>query len=750
MPIGGLMVIAPVAGTTDLPDAQFVFTQSGYLTIQIGTKVANKKRTVASQRIVTGEVPQVGDDISLTIKDDGYIELYNKGSQSIISTGCTWNDGLDNQDFSGRLEFDRRFRVRNGANDVVWTFPSTRQNLTFLDSSSLNYMGEGDLLRSSNNMWWITFNKNGLLRTNNNFALNKASNVPFDPRVLSISKYGAIESFTADGEGRGTIISRKQASELPGTFIIQIEDDGKIVVIDQVSGTSSLVFDIATVGYAGPPSGSDPALPWPPVVTLPPVLPTSTTTSLSQSTACLQHKALWSDTNPVLVKDQFIVSPSGSFKFGIGSDGYVQIVKDGVVLRRYSPNIIDQSTVASQTFFTLTLSHTCRLTFASSAFGKSIQGLIFDDITPVNIPAPFPHKVLAINDDGIVTCSDKVTGQRYEETGYKVFKLRTSTPLNYMNVRARSRPHLQWPHPSHHFFNEAVSRMVLGKDGSVNVYNPAGKSIWSPAIELNAATSHILEVSDDCQATSSWVDKTVSHVVVADESLPNGLIYSPIYQIVKNTCLALKKGNTRNAPISTEPWAFDSQGKLHPESNPELWRRQHLRQPYWSPACTTNGLVFVRNANDESIRLPDGRPLDDYLTVGSNVVIFALNYVDNSNQRWSTNINSVVPTNLNYLKYKTAFSNKFMRVDSVSTEAKSSLTLKSMTIASTLGLMLWGDGRLFMQACSTDVKKWTITNGMIQTQPLGCVNWERGLNDGGYLQMWDCNKSNALTWDNFA
>ncbi|KAJ3196452.1 hypothetical protein HDU67_004020, partial [Dinochytrium kinnereticum] len=461
---------------------------------------------------------------------------------------------------------------------MVWSFPSTRTNLTFLDSQSLNYIGEGDILRSNNNLWWITFNKDGILRTNNNYALNRVSNIPFDPRVLSISKLGSIESHNTDGEPRGTQLSRKAATDVPGQFILQIEDDGKINLLNSVEGSSTLVFDISTVGRAGPPSGWDPAAPWPPVATQ--------TSSSPQPTPNpnFNSKALWSDTNPVMQKGQFIVSPSGNFRFGVGEDGYVQIVKDSVVLRRFSSVIIDSSTASTKSF-SLTLDATCTLVHSSA--GK-VVGSIFE---PVASTSP---KQLTISDDGVVVCSDKVSGERLHETGYKIFKLQTSTPLNYMNTgeaihsdssitslrlerrslvltcNGRTRRVLSLP--------EDASRLVLESDGSVNVYSRYGNPIWSPIIETDGSNNHILEALDDCQAVSSRSDKSVTHVVLADGNMPAGLSYTKIFQIVKGSCIALKYGNVVGSRLTTElcrenalqRWAFDAEGKLHPESNPEL------------------------------------------------------------------------------------------------------------------------------------------------------------------------------------
>ncbi|KAJ3210252.1 hypothetical protein HDU67_005446 [Dinochytrium kinnereticum] len=786
MPLGGFMIIPPSASSAPIPNAKFVFTQSGYLKVQIPT--GNGNLDVHSMRLITGTVPKPTDDISLSFTPTGYIELYNKGAQSIISTALRDTDGEDRQPFTGRFEYDRRFRVRNGAGNMVWSFPSKKTNNTFLDSQGINYIGEGDILRSNNNLWWITFNPNGVLRTNNNYALNRASNIPFEPRVLSVSNYGTIDTHSFNGQARNTQLTRLTGSRESSQFILQIEDDGKIVLIDAGMDTSTLIFDIATVGPAGPPSGWDSTVPWPPA---PPVISTTTTTtttppSPTPTAPVFNTKALWSDTNPIMKKGQFIVSPNGSFKFGVGQDGYVQIVKDSSVLRRFASSIIDQSTVAG-TEFSLTLDTTCRLIHSS---GSTIIGTIFDPVSSLS------HKQLSINDDGLVICSDKVSGQRMQETGYKIFKLSSGTPLNYMyageavfsdssisNLRLEQRSLVLTCNGRTRRiipFSEDASRLVLEKDGSVNVYSNGGRSIWSPPIEADGSKTHVLETLDECQTVSSRTDKSASFIVLADDDMPTGLTYTKIFQIVKGSCLALKYGNVIGSKLTTEScrenalqrWAFDSNSKLHPESNPELCaglgaggNNDLVLKP-----CA-EGVSLRINTDDATIRFADNRKLDDYGPVGNGV--YPYNGGENRNHRWSTEASHVVPPNLTYYKYKTQLSNGFLSTTTFNDRGWLVAVPEENNDRKFFAIDVTGRMRskedpsmcvsadppesaqpwnLYLRTCMrSGVKVWTYVDNLLQTQPLGCINWKDQAGDQNKVTMWSCGRDAGSTlWDRFA
>ncbi|KAJ3206409.1 hypothetical protein HDU67_008210 [Dinochytrium kinnereticum] len=781
MPLGGFMIIPPSAGSAAIPNAKFVFTQSGYLKVQIPT--SNGNLDVHSMRLITGTAPKPTDDISLGLTPTGYVELYNKGAQSIISTALRDTDGEDRQPFTGRFEYDRRFRIRNGAGNMVWSFPSKKTNNTYLDSQGINYIGEGDILRSNNNLWWITFNPNGVLRTNNNYAFNRASNIAFEPRVLSVSNFGTIDTLSFNGQIRNTQLTRLTGSRESSQFILQIEDDGKIVLLDAGMDTSTLIFDIATVGTAGPPSGWDSAVPWPPA---PPVSITTTVPSPTPSPGPIfNNKALWSDTNPIMKKGQFIVSPNGNFKFGVGEDGYVQIVKDSSVLRRFASSIIDPSTVAGKDF-TLTLDTSCRLIHSA---GSTIIGTIFDPVST------FSHKQLSINDDGLVICSDKVSGQRMQETGYKIFKLSSGTPLNYMNAGEAvfsdsSISNLRLERRSLVLtcngrtrriipFSEDASRLVLEKDGSVNVYSNGGRSIWSPPIEGDGTKTHLLETLDECQTVSSRSDKSASFIVLADDDMPTGLTYTKIFQIVKGSCLALKYGNVMSSRITTEPcrenalqkWAFDNNGKLHPESNPELCAGFGVSNDDLALRSCSDGVSLRMNADDSTLRFADNRKLDDYGRVGEGV--YPYGGPENPNHRWSTDASHVIPPNLSYYKYKTQRSNGFLSTTTLNDRGWLAAVPEENNDRKYFAIDVTGrmrakedpsmcvsadppeDARpwnLYLRTCTrSGVKVWTYVDNLLQTQPLGCVNWKNQAGDQNKVTMWSCDRdADSTLWDRFA
>jgi hypothetical protein len=152
MLLGGFMKMRYFPDVRSQPDVLFEFTQAGNIAISLGQEKQSIRKSVNPVRLLTVN-PATANQVYLYIKYDGLVYLNNVGTEMPISTTNPFTGGEEKGPFAAQLDFDRRLRLTNAEDEIVWEFPTRKINVTALDSYSLNYISTGDVLRSSNNQW---------------------------------------------------------------------------------------------------------------------------------------------------------------------------------------------------------------------------------------------------------------------------------------------------------------------------------------------------------------------------------------------------------------------------------------------------------------------------------------------------------------------------------------------------------------------------------------------------------------------
>ena len=218
---------------TSAPDLKFVFTQTG----DIAMEIKLKRRTVLMGKTHLINTGTGEGSAQLALTNDGRLELHDEQNDLVknLVTGNPPGAKEEFGPFEARVDFDRRLRIRNAEETIIWEFPPVRTRVEMLDTNEFDFLRAGERLVSPNGQWFISINERGQVVNQNGMAFNYKPSPKKDPHVLVLKDDGTLGLFNAY-ETAFQLKNFSSPAPEKGDFTAMVEDEGVLTVYDQNGG----------------------------------------------------------------------------------------------------------------------------------------------------------------------------------------------------------------------------------------------------------------------------------------------------------------------------------------------------------------------------------------------------------------------------------------------------------------------------------------------------------------------------------
>lgn len=140
--------------------------------------------------------------------------------------------GIQGAPYVLTVDIDRRARIRDGNDEIVWSFPENRVNILNLQSERMNFLRSGEKLVSPNGKYSLTITRRGELISNEGIQFNSVpASVAVDPRVLVLEQNGTLNLYDSKKVVKWTA-APKITNDTVGSFVVEVSDQGFLTIID--------------------------------------------------------------------------------------------------------------------------------------------------------------------------------------------------------------------------------------------------------------------------------------------------------------------------------------------------------------------------------------------------------------------------------------------------------------------------------------------------------------------------------------
>ncbi|KAJ3174040.1 hypothetical protein HDU88_000007 [Geranomyces variabilis] len=246
-------------GSSTEQDVQFVYREGGQIAITVGGKNYDDPKVV---------VPGADDPAGfLKLGVDGVLTAFTSAEAPLWTSAPPKRD--TSKPYQLYVENDRRVRIRDVDDTIVWAFPAPRDTINFLQSNKRNYLRSDERITSElNSKLWLKLDSMGLISASDGTAFNDIPNTRVeDLRILRLGEDGLLNQYDLSNRLRWSSPAKGRVSDGPYTLSIT-----KTSIIIQ-DGKAGVLWNYDFKNVAPPPPTRTPPPPPPPTPTPPPPPP---------------------------------------------------------------------------------------------------------------------------------------------------------------------------------------------------------------------------------------------------------------------------------------------------------------------------------------------------------------------------------------------------------------------------------------------------------------------------------------------